>query len=99
MIYENEYEWLWNEKHIRHLHINDYIGGYMDWVNLRTLPIGSGHIDFAKFFKFIREKNYNGDYTVEATAFDRVTGEIDTRMLNNCFSAIREYLGREDGAG
>lgn len=93
LIYQKEYEWLWEEGHIRHLHMNDYGGGYMDWANLRTLPIGDGHIDFAQFFDFINQKKYNGDFTVEATAFDRETGEVDSAMLNRCFAAIRSYLG------
>lgn len=92
LIYEKEYEWLWREGHICHLHINDYGGGYMDWAKLRTLPIGDGHIDFAEFFGFIKEKKYNGDFTVEATAFNRGNGEVDCAMLNRCFAAIRSYL-------
>lgn len=92
LIYEKEYEWLWTEGRIRHLHINDYDGGYMDWARLKALPIGDGHIDFTEFFHFIKGKNYEGDFTVEATAFDRETGEIDTDMLNRCFAAIRGYL-------
>ena len=39
-------------------------------------------------------KEYNGDFTVEATAFDRETGEVDTDMLNRCFAAIREGVKR-----
>lgn len=92
LIYEPAYEWLWDEGHIRHLHINDYNGGYMEWSELRALPIGEGHIDFEKFFRFIKEKNYTGDFTVEATAFDRETGEIDVAMLNRCFEKIRQYI-------
>lgn len=92
LIYEKEYEWLWEEKHIKHLHVNDYNGGYMDWAKLKTLPIGSGHIDFETFFKFIKSKNYNGDFTVEATAFDYNTGEVDTTMLNQCFTKIASYI-------
>lgn len=91
LIYESEYAWLW-DGHIRHLHINDYGGAYKDWANLKTLPIGDGHIDFAEFFHFIKERDYKGDYTVEATAFDRKTGEIDYDILNRCFSTIRQYL-------
>lgn len=92
LLYEKEYEWLWADGHIRHLHINDYGGAYKDWARLKTLPIGDGHIDFAEFFGFIKQKNYKGDFTVEATAFDRESGEVDTDMLNRCFAKIREYL-------
>lgn len=92
LIYEQAYEWLWNERRIRHLHINDYDGGYMEWSKLKTFPIGAGHIDFGRFFQWIHEKEYIGDFTVEATAFDRETGEIDVAMLNRCFEKIRQYL-------
>lgn len=74
LLYEKEQEWLWAEGHIRHLHINDYGGGYKDWARLKTLPVGDGHIDFEEFFQFIKQKNYKGDFTVEATAFDRESG-------------------------
>ena len=78
-------------KHIRHLHINDYGGGHMDWANLRTLHIGDGHIDFGRFFDFIIDMGYSGDITVEATSFDK-SGTIDIEALNNDFRRIREYL-------
>lgn len=86
-IYKNENKEIWSE-HIRHLHINDYAGGYMDWNNLRTLPINQGNIDFDKFFQFINKIQYDGDYTVEATAFSN-EGNIDFDMLNNCFQFIK----------
>lgn len=92
LIYEPAYVWLWSEGRIRHLHINDYGGGYMEWGKLKTLPMGEGHIDFDRFFQWIKEKEYAGDFTVEATAFDRETGEIDVAMLNRCFERIRQYL-------
>ncbi len=88
LLYEKEYEWLWKEGHIRHYHVNDYGGGYMDWDNLRTLPIGSGHIDFERFFRFIREISYEGSFTIESTAFNR-EGNVDLSMLNRQISYIR----------
>ncbi len=91
LIYEDDYNWLWKDKHVRHLHINDYAGGYMEWDKLKTLPIGKGNINFEEFFAFIKDKNYSGDYTVEATAF-APDGSVDCDMLNQCFSNIKEYL-------
>ena len=90
-LYEPEYAWLWKDDHIRHYHVNDYGGGHMDWANLRTLPIGRGHIDFTRFFEYIDEIGYDGTFTVEATAFDE-TGVVDVDMLNDQFSQIRNYL-------
>lgn len=90
-LYADEYAWLWQNDHIRHFHVNDYAGGYKDWANLRTLPIGKGHIDFERFFSFVRETGYTGAFTVESTAFnDR--GVVNTPMLNREFDFIRAHL-------
>ena len=78
-------------QNIRHFHINDYGGGYMDWQNLRTLPIGAGHIDFASLFAFLHENEYCGAMTVEATAFDE-QGVIHHDILNNSFEIIRNHI-------
>ncbi len=90
-IYDDNYRWLWEDNHIKHLHINDYAGGYMEWDKLKTLPIGRGNIDFVRFFDFLKEKNYKGNYTVEATAF-LPDGDVDYDMLNQCFRNIKEYI-------
>lgn len=84
-----EWEWLWTEGHVQHLHINDYAGEYLDWSNLKVLPIGEGEIDFVSFFDRIRRFHYSGDYTVESTGF-RPDGSVDFEMLNRCFRKIRE---------
>lgn len=93
LLYQEEYSWLWKEGHIRHFHVNDYAGGYMEWSKLRTLPIGAGHIDFEAFFSFIHNIGYDDTFTVEATAFDG-EGRVDTDMLNGCFDSIRMYMGK-----
>ncbi len=90
-LYEKEYEWLWKDGCICHYHVNDYNGGYMDWANLRTLPIGAGKLDFELFFSFIREIAYEGDYALEATAFNS-EGVVDVEMLNRQVAYIREKL-------
>lgn len=91
LLYETEYEWLWRENHICHYHVNDYAGGYMDWKNLRTLPVGKGNIDFKRFFEFIHKIDYNDTFTVEATAFNS-EGDIAIDMLNEQFKYIRESV-------
>lgn len=91
LLYQKEYEWLWKEHHIRHFHVNDYNGGYMDWDRLKTLPIGNGNIDFSKFFAFIKAIGYDDTFTVEATAFG-LDGAIDIAMLNACFDKIQASL-------
>ena len=91
LLYENDNEFIWKDGHICHYHVNDYGGGYKDWANLKTLPIGKGHIDFEKFFDFIRKTGYGGTYTLESTAFDS-SGHVDVDMLNREVEFIREHL-------
>ena len=91
LLYKKEYEWLWKDGHITHYHVNDYGGGYKDWQNLRTLPIGQGPIDFEKFFEYIKKIGYDGTYTVESTAF-RKDGCVDVDMLNKQFEYIRSKV-------
>lgn len=89
LLYEKEYQWLWREGHICHYHVNDYAGGYKDWKNLKTLPIGRGHIDFERFFEHVKHTGYDGTFTVESTAFGE-DGSVDIDMLNEQFAYIRE---------
>ena len=91
LLYADNYEWLHTENLIRHYHINDYSGEYMDWGNLKVLPVGDGHIDFEQFFRFIRKKEYIGDFTLEATGFDK-TGTVNFRLLNDQFARVRQLI-------
>ena len=88
-LFDPEWDWMLKEGHIKHLHLNDYGGGIKDWSNLKVLPIGKGHVDFEGFFLQLGRYGYDGDSTVEATAFDK-TGTVDLEMLNECFKRIRE---------
>ncbi len=93
LLYSQDYAWIWQQGHIRHYHVNDYDGGYMDWSRLNgaVLPVGAGHINFYAFFRHIRHIGYDGSFTVEATAFG-TDGSVDVEMLNRCFGRIREGL-------
>lgn len=93
LLYEEKYDWLWKKGQIRHYHVNDYGGGYMDWEHLtgNVLPVGKGHIDFGKFFEFVRKTGYDGTFTMEATALDS-DGVVDVAMLNGQFVRVRKYL-------
>ena len=91
LLYTEEYDWLHRENHIRHYHVNDYGGEYMDWSNLKVLPVGQGHIDFTEFFSHIRKTEYKGDFTLEATGFDK-TGTVNFSMLNEQFAKVRELI-------
>ncbi len=76
---------------IRHLHINDYNGGYMDWPNFKTLHPGEGFVDFESFFSFLKKIGYTGDFTTEATSFDK-TGIIHLDKLNHTLQNLRNYI-------
>lgn len=78
-------------KNIKHYHVNDYGGGYMEWTNLRVLPIGTGHVDFDRFFKHIKNIGYDDTFTLEATGFDE-NGNVDIDRLNSQIPIIKEYL-------
>ena len=78
-------------RHVAHIHVNDYRGGLMDWENLKTLHIGQGQIDFARFFHFVKEMNYGGDFTIEATSLDK-DGVIDFDKINKSIYALRSYI-------
>ena len=91
LLYTEEYDWLHRENYIRHYHVNDYGGEYMDWSNLKVLPVGQGHIDFTEFFSHIRKTEYKGDFTLEATGFDK-TGTVNFSMLNEQFAKVREMI-------
>lgn len=76
---------------IAHLHINDRLGEYKDWSNLKVLHIGHGSIDFDRFFAFIKSIGYTGDFTTEATSFNQ-EGEIDLDTLNESLDKMRTLL-------
>lgn len=75
---------------IEHLHVNDRLGELKDWKNLRVLHVGDGSVDFDRFFAFIKEIGYRGDFTTEATSFD-MTGKVDIDKINQTLDKIRNY--------
>lgn len=80
-------------RNVKHLHINDYGGGYKDWQSLRTLHLGDGKIDLGGFFRRLPTE-YAGDFTVESTAFGP-DGRVDTEKLNEDFARVRELAGQK----
>ena len=88
-----EWAWMWMERRIRHLHVNDYGGGYMDWASLKTLFIGDGHIDFVPFFETAGQFAYEDFLTCECTAM-RPDGSVDIDRLNQSLDAVRALTAR-----
>jgi len=89
-LYQPESAWLWPR--IRHFHVNDYAGGHIDWANMSVKHLGKGHIDFDKFFSFVRQMGYTGDFTCEATAVNE-DGTIRYDEMNASLKWIRKETG------
>lgn len=88
-LYAPENAWL--RPHIAHFHVNDYAGGHMDWANMSVKQLGQGHIDFDKFFAFVRQLDYQGDFTCEATAVNE-DGTIRYDEMNASLSRIKKEV-------
>ena len=87
-LYREENAFLMDNGNIQHFHVNDYGGGYMDFSDMRVLPIGAGHVDFESFFEKLGSYGYDGDYTVESTMLSK-NGDVNFAVLNDCFEKIR----------
>ena len=88
-LYQPENAWLW--PHIKHFHVNDYAGGYMDFANLSVKALGKGHIDLARFFDFVRGMDYAGDFTHEGTAIND-DASIRYEELNGSLRRIKREV-------
>ena len=89
LIYDPNYRHLVDN--FAHFHVNDRLGEYKDWSNLRVLHIGRGNVDFNRFFAFVKDIGYQGDFTTEATSFDQ-SGRIDTDALNDSLDRLRNFI-------
>ena len=88
-LYQPEKDWLW--PHIKHFHVNDYGGGHMDWANMSVKQLGKGNINFDRFFAFVKEMGYQGDFTCEATAVNE-DGSIRIGEMNDSLDRIRKEV-------
>lgn len=88
-LYEPENAWL--IPHIAHFHVNDYAGGHIDWANMSAKALGRGHVDFDRFFAFVRGMGYTGDFTCEASALN-VDASVRFDEMNGSLSRIRKEV-------
>ncbi len=85
---------LW-AKSIRHVHINDYNGGYMDWSATYPIPQPSfGKIDWAMFFSKLKEKDYKSSLTLEAPSM--IESGVYVKTLNNSLEFIKNGLSLKE---
>lgn len=81
---------LWDSV-IRHVHINDYIGGIKDWdARYPIYQPGKGQIDWELFFGGLAAHNYTGSITLEASAM--LPDRVDCETLNEGLGYIRTHL-------
>ena len=82
---------VWKDGNIRHFHVSDYTGGYMDWEGFRKiLQPGTGVIDFSVYFEYIKKTGFTGTLTLEAPSM-REEG-VDTETLNRSLNFIRRGI-------
>ena len=67
----------------------------MDWGKLSALPVGTGKLDFERFFTFLSNTGFDGDITTEGVAFDE-DGNVNVELLNQQFEYIRGKMKQED---
>ncbi len=57
-------------QNVRHIHLNDYGGGYRDYANLRVLHLGEGHVDLYGFTSRLKAFGYSGTVTLECSSMN-----------------------------
>ena len=84
-------DFLWENNLVSHIHISDYSGGYMDWSKLNpVLAPGMGHINFDKFFGFLKDINYDKTITLESPVMSE--SGIDIERLNKSLAFIYDRI-------
>lgn len=63
-----EADWLWERDLVRHIHLKDYDGQQYTSGNYRRyLHPGEGKLDFPRFFTRLKERNFTGNLSLEAS--------------------------------
>ncbi|MBQ6052738.1 MAG: sugar phosphate isomerase/epimerase [Clostridia bacterium] len=76
---------------VKHLHINDYAGGYKEWAKVNPIPQPQkGVIDWKMYFDGIKNAGYDGTVTLEAPAHLPVG--VDSETLNASLDFIRKNM-------
>jgi sugar phosphate isomerase/epimerase len=79
------------KENMRHIHISDFSGGYMQWDALYPIPaLGSGQVDFAAFFAALRKMGYNHSITLESPRMQ--PNGVDFEGFNRDLAFIRQSI-------
>lgn len=76
---------------VRHIHLNDYGGGYRDFEHLRVLHLGEGHVDIAGFTGALLRAGYRGTVTLECSCM-RPDGTLTPEKMNASLAIARELM-------
>jgi len=75
-----------------HLHVNDYLGGYMEWEKVNPIKQPrDGIIDWNMYFSLLKAAKYNDTVTLEAPS--PLAEGVDAKTLNGSICFLRENLG------
>ena len=78
------------KNNVEHVHIHDNLGGFNESAD-RHLPIGTGIINFSKFFSKLREINYTKTVTIEVP-----NPKYQTIYLEASFKVVKNILAEID---
>ncbi len=85
-------DWLWQHKRVRHIHIKDYDGGIYSTDNYRQyLHPGEGRINFPHFFEILRQRNFTGYISLEASIVNRDRTR-DIHQLKKSLTTLRQFV-------
>lgn len=85
-------DWLWSNNLVRHIHLKDYDGkqytanGYR-----RYLHPGEGHLDFAQLFTCLKQRNFSGNLSLEASVVSP-DGTRDTAKLQQSLENLQAMV-------
>lgn len=78
---------------VRHIHISDYHGEYMDWKSIYPiLQPTHGDVDFDLFFEHLKTINYSGSLTLESPSI--LKHGVDYETLNKSLRYIKYKISR-----
>lgn len=84
--------WLWSSDLVRHIHLKDYDGKqYTAEGYRRYLHPGEGNLDFAQFFARLKELQFSGNLSLEASVVSP-DGTRDSAKLQSSLHALRAML-------
>jgi len=84
-------DWLWQHNRVQHIHVKDYDPDKYSTDNYRRyLHPGEGSINFVQFFQLLRQRNFSGFISLEASVVNR-DGTRDMQRLNKSLAFLRQF--------